>query len=197
MTSGNLNPFSGPGGDFHFRFILLPPPRPLLLLPLPKRPAFPLPEKILSFLFILLPFLILPAFGHLSRLLYPGIRFLPRVFRGSDYLRPPSGPLFFREMSVLILAALAVIVLQAILALILRKNGPWGEAMAVGPLFAIALYGVIRGFQLNPTDTLFQPFPALTAAAGAWLILNLIILYPHLRRVLLEKESYSEAQIRG
>jgi len=184
--------------DFHYRFFPLSPPPPLLLpSSLPRPVTFSLPEKILTLLFILLPLLVIPVYVYLARFLYPGAPLFPRFFRAVSYLRPPSGSLFFQEIFVLLLSILAVLFLQAILALILRKNGPWGETMATGSFLSLASERVTGDIKPTSTDTLFQPLSALGGAAIAWLVLSLIILYPHLRRVLGGRESYSEAQIRG
>ena len=147
-----------------------------------RRAFFSLPAKIGIALFWTAPLLTLPLFNFLAVRLYPGFHILPRLFRGQVILRPPTGAIIFREMFVFLLAILIGVLIQAIIALILRRRGPWAEIMAVGPLLALAAYGVMRGFQGSAADRIFFPLPCLGVSLFLWLGISATILYPYLRR---------------
>ncbi len=147
-----------------------------------RRVFFSIPARVGLALFWAVPLLTLPLFNFLAVRLYPRFHILPRLFRGQMTLRPPTGTIFFREMFVLLLAILIGILIQAIIALILRRRGPWVEIMAVGPPLALAAYGVLRGFQVTAADRLFFPLPCLGASLLLWLGISAAILLPYLRR---------------
>ena len=147
-----------------------------------RRVIFSLPAKVGIALFWAAPLLTLPLFSFLAVRLYPKFHFLPRLFRGQVTLRPPTGSIFFREMFVLLLAILIGVLIQAIIAIILRRRGPWVEIMVVGPPLALAAYGVLRGFQVSAIDRLFFPLPCLAVSLFLWMGISAAILFPYLRR---------------
>lgn len=147
-----------------------------------RRKFFSLPARVGIALFWVVPLLTVPLFNFLAVRLYPGFRILPHIFRVQAALRPPRGAVFFREMAVLLLAILIGVLIQAVIALLLRRRGPWVEIMVVGPLLTPAVYGVLRGFQAAATDRLFFPLPCLGASLLIWLGISAVILFAYLRR---------------
>ena len=150
---------------------------------LPLRRALSITDLTSAVIFTLLPLLIVPVFLRLGELLCPWLRFFPRTIRGALYLRPPTGTVFFHEMLVLVLAVLIIALIQIVGALIFFKKSPWGESVFAGGFLTLAVYGVLRGFQLNPADALFFPLPALCGAAIAWVLIAGVILYPYFCRI--------------
>lgn len=150
---------------------------------LPVRRALSVTDMVSTVVFALLPLFVIPVFLRLEELLYPRFPLLPRMLGTSLYLRPPTETAFFHEMLVLILSVFIVALVQVIGAAIFLKKAPWGEAVFVGGFFSLAVYGVLRGFQANPTDSLFFPLPALCGATIAWLGISGAILYPYFHRV--------------
>ena len=136
-------------------------------------------------IFFLIPILIFPVYPEIGRRLYPVFPF------SVNTLRPPTPALFFREMYVLILSGVSIVIIQTIFASIfLRKKRtaggfirvPWGEASIVGGLLSLGVFGVLRGFQISPSDHLFFPAPALGAAIFCWLLISRTILFPGITR---------------
>lgn len=183
--------------NFHYRFYRRASVYPLFgTYSLPRGWVFSILDRVSTIIFAFMPLLIIPVYLQLARLLYPRLQLFPRIFRGRMFLRPPSGVQFFQEMSVLLLAILFVLLLQAIFAFILLRKAPWSEAILVGGLLSLAIYGVMRGFQA-PGDALFYPLPALGGALIIGIGLSVTTLYPYLRKVFRFDNRYSEAQIRG